>query len=162
VPPPPVGGAAAGNGLGDGLCVADGDADELAEGLADELAEGLALALGVVTLAVPLGRIVGDAEPVPAGENVAGVAEGWDVVQAEIAAEASMVTMPQPTAASLALSPVPTMVVRILTGSPHASGGWRIRFPVPHRKSASEGKAYRRPGRCPRRPRAGPRKRREP
>src|ERR1035441_1540857 len=79
VPPPPVVGAAVGSGLADGLGVADGDADRLG------VADGLTLALGVVTLAVPLGRIVGVAEPVPAGENVVGVAEGEDAVQAETA-----------------------------------------------------------------------------
>ena len=98
VPPPPVGGAAVGNGLGDGLGVADGDADGLG------VADGLALAFGVVTPAVPLGRIVGVAEPVP-GENVAGVGE--DPVQPETDAEASMVNAAQPAAVSLALSPFP-------------------------------------------------------
>src|SRR5712692_8626524 len=54
VPPPPVGGAAVGNGLADGLGVAD------ALGVADGDADGVALALGVVTLAVPLDKAVGD------------------------------------------------------------------------------------------------------
>jgi hypothetical protein len=114
VPPPPVAGAAVGNGLADGLRVADGDADGL--GVADGLAEGLTLALGVVTLAVPLGRIVGVTELVRPGENVAGVAEGEDPVQAETDAEASMVKVAQPTTVNLALSPVPMMVVRIYVG----------------------------------------------
>src|ERR1022692_1553711 len=122
VPPPPVGGAAVGNGLAAGLGVADG------------LAEGLALALGVLTLAVPLGRIVGVAEALLAGENVVGVAEGEDAVQAETDAEASMAKVAQLAAVNLALSPAPTMVVRIFMGPPHASGRWRTRFPVPHRK----------------------------
>ena len=157
MPPPPVGGAATGNGLGDGLGVADGDGealtdglaealrDGLAEALADALADGLALAVDLVAEGVSVAAEVDVAGAVMAGEDVGSAAEGEDVVQAEIAAEASMVTMPQPTAVSLALSPIPTMVVRILTGSPHASGGWRIRFPVPHQKPASKGKA------CPRR-----------
>src|ERR1017187_10692774 len=122
VPPPPVGGAAVRNGLAAGLRVADG------------LAEGLALALGVLTLAVPLGRIVGVAEALLAGENVVGVAEGEDAVQAETDAEASMAKVAQLAAVNLALSPAPTMVVRIFMGPPHASGRWRTRFPVPHRK----------------------------
>jgi hypothetical protein len=86
VPPPPSAGAAVGNGLADRLSVADG------------LAEGLALALDVVTLAEPLGAIVGVAEAVPAGENGVGVAEGEDAVQAETDAEASMAKMAQPVA----------------------------------------------------------------
>src|ERR1017187_634424 len=92
VPPPPAAGAAVGNGLAD---------------LADGLAEGLALALDVVALAEWLGAIVGVAEAVPAGENVAGVAEGVDAVQAETDAEASMAKVAQPVAVNLALSPVP-------------------------------------------------------
>ena len=122
VPPPPVGGAAVRNGLAAGLRVADG------------LADGLALALGVLTLAVPLGRIVGVAEALLAGENVVGVAEGEDAEQAETDAEASMAKVAQPTPVNLALSPVPMMVVRIFMGPPHASGRWRTRSPVPHRK----------------------------
>ena len=123
VPPPPVAGAAVGSGLADGLGVADGVADRLG------VADGLTLALGVVTLAVPLGKC-GVAEPVPAGENVVGVAEGEDAVQAETDAEASMAKVAQPTPVNLALSPVPMMVVRIFMGPPHASGRWRTRFPV--------------------------------
>lgn len=157
VPPPPVAGAAVGrNGLADRLGVADGDADRL--GVADASAEELTLALGVAALAVRLGRIVGVAEPVPPGENGVGVAEGEDAVQAETDAEASMAKVAQPAAANLALSAVPMMVMRIFTGPPHASGRWRTRFPVP----ASEEKSRASPGRCPRRPKAGPRKRRRP
>jgi hypothetical protein len=145
VPPPPVGGAAVRNGLAAGLRVADG------------LAEGLTLALGVLTLAVPLGRIFGVAEALLAGENVVGVAEGEDAEQAETDAEASMVNAAQLAAVNLALSPAPTVVVRIFMGPPHASGRWRTRSPGP----ASEEIAGR-PDRCPRRPKAGPRKRQEP
>lgn len=145
VPPPPVGGAAAGNGLAAGLGVADG------------LAEGLALALGVLTLAVPLGGIVGVAEALLAGENVGGVAEGEDAVQAETDAEASMAKVAQLAAVNLALSPAPTMVERIFIGPPHASGRWRTRFPVPHRKR-NRGSARSLPapteGRSPEAPRA--------
>jgi hypothetical protein len=129
VPPPPVAGAAVGNGLADRLGDADrpgdadgrGDADRLgdAEGRGD--AEGLPLALGVVALALPLGRLVGVAEPVAPGENVAGVAEGEDPVQAETDADASMVKAAQPTVVSLALNPVPAMIARTFMGPPHAS-----------------------------------------
>jgi len=104
MPPPPVAGAAVGNGLADRLSVADGRA------------EGLALALGVVTLAEPLGAIVGVAEVVPAGENVVGVAEGEDAVQAETDAEASMAMAAQLVAVNLALSPILKMVVRTFMG----------------------------------------------
>jgi hypothetical protein len=139
VPPPPVGGAAVGNGLAGGLGVADGVA--LALGVADGVAGVLALALGVVTLAVPLDKAVGVAETLPAGENLAGAAEGGDAVQAETAAEASMVKVPQPMAVNLALSPVPAVVVRTFMEPPHASG--RCGGPVSwsrHQKPASEGK----------------------
>jgi hypothetical protein len=61
VPPPPVAGAAVGNGLADRLGVADGRG--VAEwcgvadgrGVADRLADGLALASGVVAPVEPLG-----------------------------------------------------------------------------------------------------------
>jgi hypothetical protein len=125
-----VAGAAVGNGLADRLGDAEGrgdaeglgDADRLgdAEGRGD--AEGLPLALGVVALALPLGRLVGVAEPVAPGENVAGVAEGEDPVQAETDADASMVKAAQPTVVSLALNPVPAMIARTFMGPPHASG----------------------------------------
>ena len=148
MPPPPVGGAAAGNELAAGL----GAADELAAGLgaADELAEGLALALGVAALAVPLGGIVGVAEALVAGDNVGGAAEGEDV-QAETDAETSMAKMAQLAAVNLALSPAPTMIVRIFMGSPHASGRWRT---VSRSRVGRE--IAGRPGRCPRRLKARP------
>jgi len=116
VPPPPVAGAAVGNGLADGPRVGD------------RLAEGLTLALGVVTLAVPLGRELAVAETVAPGENVAGVAGGEDAVQAETDAEASMAKVAQLAAVNLALSRVPMMAIRIFMGSPHESGRWRTRF----------------------------------
>jgi hypothetical protein len=127
VPPPPVGGGAVGNGLVEGLPVADRDAD----GLIDGLAEGPVIERGVLTPAVPRDEAVGVAEALLAGEEVGRAAEGdddvgsategeevgsaaedEDVVQAAIATEASMVSMPQPTAVSLATSPVPTVMVR--------------------------------------------------
>ena len=131
VPPPPVGGAAVGNGLADGLGVGDGDSDGLgvadrdADGVADRDADGLTLALGVVTLAVRLDKAVGVAEMLAPGENLVGAAEGEDAVQAETAAEARMVKVPHPMAVNLALSLVPAVVVRTFIELPHASGRWR-------------------------------------
>jgi hypothetical protein len=153
VPPPPVAGAAVGNGLADRLGDADRPGDAEGRGEADRLGEadwvgetggrddveGLVLALGVVALAVPLGRFVGVAEPVAPGENVVGVAEGEDPVQAETDADASMVKAAQPTVVSLTLNPVPAMIARTFMRPPHASGRWRPHFPVPHQKRASEG-----------------------
>jgi len=168
VPPPPVGGAAVGNGLADGLGVADDDAggladgdadglaedlvDGLAEDLADGLVEGLALALGVEGLAEP----VGVAEELPGGEAGGRSAEGEDVEQAEMAAEASTVTMPQPTAVSRAPSHVPAVVVRAFMEPPRASDRWRHRFPVPHQKPTWEGKPRGRPRLLPAPLNAGP------
>lgn len=153
VPPPPVAGAAVGNGLADRLGDAEGrgEADRLGEGerpgeaAGRDDVEGLALGFGVVALA-PLGRLVGVAEPLAPGENVVGVAEGDDPVQAETDADASMVKAAQPTAVSLALNPVPAMTARTFMGPPHASG--KVAAPFP--------------GCCPRRLKAGPRKRRGP
>src|SRR6266705_1531294 len=121
VPPPPVAGAAVGNVVADWLEVADG------LGVAD----GLALALGVVALAVPLGRMVGVAEPDTPGENEVGVGEGEDAVQAETDAEATMAKVTQQAAVNLALRPVPMVVVRIVMGPPYASGRCRTRFHCP-------------------------------
>lgn len=122
VPPPPVAGAAVTNGLGvaEGLGVglADGVGVGVPVGLADELGVGVPVELAdevTVGLAVP-------------GENGGGDAEDADPEQPETAAEAKMVKATQPTTAKLALRPVPVMVVRIFTASPHASGRWRARF----------------------------------
>jgi hypothetical protein len=106
VPPPPVAGAAVGNGLADRL-------------RRDARAEGLALALGVVARAELLAVTVAVAVAVLAGANVVGVAsgEGEDELQAETDAEASMATVAHPAAASLALSLVPMMMAAcIFTG----------------------------------------------
>ncbi len=124
VPPPPVGGAAVGNGLGVGggvgggvgvgVAEADGDGEALADGLAEALAEALAdaladaeeVAVGAAAGPVLLGAgvdVVGAGEP---GEDVVGSsAEGEDDVQAEMSTDASTATMPQPTALSLAARP---------------------------------------------------------
>jgi hypothetical protein len=131
VPPPPVAGAAVGKelsaGLGDGLGLLLALALLLALGLllavALALALLLALALGVA-VAVPDAESDGVAWLLAAGENGVGVAEGRPDEQAETAAGATMVKMAQPMVASLALGPVPAMVVRILWGLPHTCGRW--------------------------------------
>ncbi len=99
MPPPPVAGAAVGNGLaawvgsGDG----DGEGEGLADGLAETLAEALALALAealAVSLAVSLAPGLGVPEIVSPGENE-GPAEGVDELeQAETVAKASRVMVP--------------------------------------------------------------------
>jgi hypothetical protein len=102
VPPPPVAGAAVGNGLG----VAEGLADGVAVGVIVGLADGVGVGV-IVGLAD--GVTVGLTVP---GENGGGV-EGPEPEQPETAAEANMVKAAQPTTARLAPWPVPMMVVRI-------------------------------------------------
>jgi hypothetical protein len=123
VPPPPVGGAAVGIGLGDGLRV-DGAAARLAVGLADGLLVapgevvdelggalalgglvlgGLVLAVGVPVPAVSLADAVAVGVPAAPGENDAGVEGGEDPVQAE---SESTTKVAKPTAVNLALSPL--------------------------------------------------------
>lgn len=113
MPPPPVAGAAVGNGPTEGVRVADGRA------LALRVADGLTL--GVLTVAVGLGEMLGDAEVATPGDNFGGA--GGDPVQATADAEATMVA--NPTAVSLALNPVPAVVVCIFMGllKPAADGG---------------------------------------
>jgi hypothetical protein len=122
----------AGAAVGSGLAEWRGDADDRA--VADALAEWLTLAPGVVALAEPLGRIVGVAEPVTAGENGVGVGEGEDAVQAETDAEATMAKVAQQATVNLELRLVPMMVVRIVTGPPCASGRRRTVSRSRHRK----------------------------
>jgi hypothetical protein len=110
VPPPPAAGAAAGTRLADGLGVSEGLALALAELLDEEAGVG---------------------EVDPAGENEVGTDEGVDPVQAETAAEASMVMALQPMTANLALSPVPAMAVRIFMEPPHAPREVAALFPGP-------------------------------
>jgi hypothetical protein len=57
------------------------------------------------------------------GDDVGRVIEVPPVVQAEITAEASMAKMPQPSAASLALSPVLAVVARPLMETPRKRRG---------------------------------------
>jgi hypothetical protein len=138
-----------GNGLGDGLRVAD-DACLLAEGLADGLlatpgevvdgladgllvgpgevvdglAGGLVLALGVPIAALPLAEADGVGEPAAPGENV-GVEGGEDPVQADSEAEASTVMVAKPAAVNLAVIPLRAKVPNglFITGiSAYASG----------------------------------------
>ena len=112
--PPPVAGAAVGDGPAEGVRVADGRARAV------RVADGLTL--GVLAVAVGLGEMLGDAEVVTPGDNFGGVA-GGDPVQATTDAEATMVA--KPTAVSLALNPLPAVVVRIFMGLliPAADGG---------------------------------------
>ena len=141
VPPPPVAGATVGIGLGFGLGVT------VLLGVTVGLEVGLGVTVGLeVGLGAPLDEAVAVAEALAEDDDVGRRAEGEDdVVQAETVAEASMIKMPQPTAASLALSPVPPMVARTFMEPPHASGRWRPCFPFLPQKPASE-----------RQPRAGP------
>ena len=95
----------------------------------DELAdEGLALALGVLALAVPLGRIVGVAEALLPGENVVGVAEGEDAEQAEIDAEASMAEMAQLAAinAARSLAPPARVICAFMNPLTRLAGGGSV------------------------------------
>lgn len=145
VPPPPVAGAAVGSGLADGLGATDGDADGDSDGDCDGdsdgdaegLAEGLALVLSEAPT-VPLGKMVEVGDAVPAGENEDAPTEEVDPEQAETAAEASRVMVPQPMTVNIALSPVPAMVVRTFMEPPARSG----RRPVPENADGHKGKAH--------------------
>jgi hypothetical protein len=125
VPPPPVAGAAVGAGLAVGLgeTVGDGLGDAVGEG--DGLVVGLGLELGLV-----LGELLGEPDPVAdapaedeAGAEVVGSApDEGDPEHAERVMEASTVTMPQQTPASLRLDLLPATVLRTFMEPPHASG----------------------------------------
>jgi hypothetical protein len=108
VPPPPVAGAAAGAGRGEGCedlwCVWWGDAAGDPLSLVEGVAEGLVLLL-LEGVALPLGKIAAVGGRVPAGENEEGPAAGVDPEQADSAPEASTVIVPQPMRASLARRP---------------------------------------------------------
>jgi hypothetical protein len=136
VPPPPVAGAAV-TGLAVGFDVTAGVA--------------LAVTVSVVT--------PGTGELLAADENEVLSASGVEVEdpeQAVMAAEATMVMVPQPSTVNVALSAVPAIVVRTFMEPPHAGGG---HLPGPGtRKPAAEGNTRSNPGR----PEAGPRKRRRP
>jgi len=84
--------------------------------------------------AAPLGDSDVLGEVLSPGENEGDPAEvGVDPpVQAESAAEATMVVVPQPMTVNIALSPVPAMVVRtFMEPSSCAPAGGGPRFPVP-------------------------------
>jgi hypothetical protein len=100
------------------------------------VASGVDVVLGfavTVVVVVTVGALAG----VVAGGVVAvlvlsaGVGEGVpEVEQAEIATEATMVMAPKPVTVSIALSPAPAMVVRILMDPPHASQQVAALFPL--------------------------------
>jgi hypothetical protein len=121
VPPPPVAGAAVGAGLAVGLGLTVGDGLGVVEG------EGLVVGLGL-ELGLGLGELLGELDPVadePAEDDDEGVGsapEDGAPEHAAMAREASRVTMPQPTAASLVLDWVPVTVLRTFMEPPHASG----------------------------------------
>lgn len=121
VPPPPVAGAALGAGLAVGLGLADGDGLGVVEG------EGLVVGLGL-ELGLGLGELLGELDPVADepveddDEGVGSAPEDGFPEHAAMAKEASRVTMPQPTAASLVLGLVPVTVLRTFMEPPHASG----------------------------------------
>jgi hypothetical protein len=125
VPPPPVAGAAVGAGLAVGLGLAEGDGLGVVEreGLVVGLGLGLELGLGLV-----LGEVLAELGPLadePVEDDDEGVGSAPEVgvpEHAAMAREASRVTMPQPTAASLVLDPVPATVLRTFMEPPHASG----------------------------------------
>ncbi len=105
MPPPPVAGAAVGNGPTERVRVGEGRAPALL------VADGLTL--GVLPVAVGLGEVFGDCEAVTPGDSFGSVGCG-DPVQATTDAEATMAA--QPTAASLAMNRAPAVVVRIFMG----------------------------------------------
>jgi hypothetical protein len=125
VPPPPVAGAAVGAGLAVGLGLTEGDGLGVVEG--DGLVVGLGLELGL-GLGLVLGEVLAELDPLADepveddDEGVGSAPEDGVPEHAAIAREASRVTMPQPTAASLVLDPVPVTVLRTFMEPPHASG----------------------------------------
>jgi len=161
VPPPPVGGATVGTGLGDGLGVAVGDGLAVAVAVGDGLGEGEVDSLGVA-VGEAESVAVGVAEVVEPGEDEGSAADPVADVQAETTAEMSMAKMPQPTAVSLARSPARAVMACTFMDPPHPSARWRRRFPVLLQKPWPERQTRGRLLRCPRRLKAGPRKRRGP
>ena len=125
MPPPPVAGAAVGARLAVGLGLAEGDGVGVVEGEGFVVGLGLGLELG---LWLVLGELLGELDPVADApgedddEGVGSAPEDGVPEHAAMAREASRVTMPQPTAASLVLGPVPVTVLRTFMEPPHASG----------------------------------------
>jgi hypothetical protein len=141
VPPPPVGGAAVGNGLG--VAVGVGLAVGLAVGLGVGLGVGVGVALGLALcdglgdddaelLGEALSELLGVAVALVPGDDVGSAPDDALPEQAETAMEASMARMPQLTAVNLVRSPVLEVAARPFTEPPHASGRSRPRFRVPH------------------------------
>ena len=131
MPPPPVGGAAVGNGLGVGLAVGLGEGLGLAEvvadgldlGVADRLGEGLGLGVDVGDPFDLLGEAVGVAVEDEVDDDVGAAPGDAGDEQAETVTDANRTKMPQTTALSRTLSLVPAAVVPTFMEPPHASAG---------------------------------------
>jgi hypothetical protein len=119
-----VAGAADGTGVTVGLSVAAGTG--VAVGLGVTVAVSAGVGVGV-WVGVSVAVAVDVAVAVPEGEDVGSVTPGVPPEQAEIAAEASMATMPKLRAVRLARSPVPAAVACTFMKPPHPSGKWRSR-----------------------------------
>jgi signal transduction histidine kinase len=137
VPPPPVAGALAGNGLGVAEGLGVGRAGEVAAGLADALALAPGVAEGAGDPVAP--GEVGTGEPVAPGEIDGGDAEDGDPEQAGSAAAANMMKAAQPATVNLCLRPVAVMV---LAGSSLEYQATRLARPG---KDARPGAALRTP-----------------
>jgi hypothetical protein len=119
VPPPPVAGATFCDGVAGAAAVAGTAVGGLVGGWVVGGEES-----GEVGGMVEGGGETGDvAGGLTGGEDGGSAADVFPVVQAEIAAEASMATMAQPSAASLALSPVLAVVVRPRMETPRKRRG---------------------------------------
>jgi len=163
VPPPPVGGAAVGYVLTDGLGVGDGAAVGDAESVAVELVEEPVAGVRVTpTLDAPGTTPLAVADPVAVDpvvvdpvvaveEKMAGAVVDVDAEQADSATEANTVKTPQAAAVSLVLSTVPAMAVRTFMEPPGGPGRWRPCFRIRRQKrfriraaeTAGEGKTRR-------------------
>ncbi len=118
---------------GDGLAVALSDAGGLSAALCD--ADGRAL--GVLSVAVELGEMLGDAEVLTPGDSFGSVTCGV-CVQATTDVEATMAA--KPTAVSLALNLVPAVVVRIFSDSSYLRR--RMEDPRKRRRRSRETDGY--------------------
>lgn len=129
VPPPPVGGAAVGTGLADGLGVTDGEGLTVGDGDGLDVVDGDGLGvadgdgLGLAEL-LGEGEAVAEAPGEDEDEGVGSAPEDGDPEHAETVTEASTVRMPQPIAASVALSLVPAAALRTFMEPP------RVRRPL--------------------------------
>jgi hypothetical protein len=101
-----------------------------------DVAAALALAVTVSVVIPGLGVVLA------ADENEVEPASGVEVddaEHAETAAETKMVMVPQPRTVSIALSPVPAMVVRTFMKPPYAAGARRPPSRFRHQETAPEG-----------------------